>query len=108
MTQEAVVFAIVALAAAYAAWRLMPRVLRGRLAHAMAGFARRRGRLSDRDAAALARRLTASGCGSCDSCGPCGPEPAAAPNVSVLRQVPRGSGAGRAPHGESPAVTARD
>jgi hypothetical protein len=71
--QEIAVFVIVALAAICAAWKLMPRALRVRLAQAMVGWARRRGRLSDHEAIALARRLTASGCGSCESCGACGP-----------------------------------
>ena len=85
--EDIAVFVIVALAATYAAWKLMPRALRGRLAQATVGWAQRRGRLSDQRAAALARRLTASGCGHCDSCGTCGPAPgpAAPPDVSVLR-----------------------
>jgi len=85
--QEIAVFVIVALAVIYAAWKLMPRALRVRLAQATVGWAQRRGKLSDQEAAALARRLTASGCGDCDSCGTCGPtsDPAAASNESVLR-----------------------
>jgi len=85
--QEIAVFVIVALAAIYAAWKLMPRFWRARLAQATVDWAQRRGRFSDQDAAALARRLTASGCGNCDSCGSCAPtsDPMAAPNVSVLR-----------------------
>lgn len=93
--QEISVFVIVALAATYAAWKLMPRALRVRLAQATVGWARRRGRLSDHEAAALARRLTASGCGSCDSCGACGSEPAAAPEAAGLRFVPGRSSAER-------------
>jgi hypothetical protein len=93
--QEIAVFVIVALAAVYAAWKLMPRALRVRLAQATVGWARRRERLSDHQAAALARRLTASGCGSCQSCGACGPEPGAAPDAAVLRLVPDRSGAER-------------
>ena len=85
--QDIAVFVIVALAAGYAAWKLMPRALRVRLAQATVGWAQRRGRLSDQHAAALARRLTAGGCGQCDSCGTCGPAPgpAAPPDTSVLR-----------------------
>jgi hypothetical protein len=88
--QEIAVFAIVALAAGYATWKLMPRALRARLAQATVGWAQRRGRLSDEQAAALARRLTASGCGQCDSCGTCGPAPAppAPSDASVLRFTP--------------------
>ena len=89
--QQATVFLIVALAGLYAAWKLMPRALRARLARAGVGWARRRGRLSEDKAAALTRRLTASGCGSCDSCGSCAGAPAAAPDAPVLRIVPTGS-----------------
>ena len=76
MTQQLAVYAIVALAALYVAWKLMPRALRARLAGAMVRRARRGGRLSDQAGADLARRLTANGCGSCDSCGACAPAPA--------------------------------
>jgi hypothetical protein len=86
--QQAVVFAIVAVAGLYAAWKLMPRALRVRLTQVGVGWARRRGRLSDDEAAALARRLTASGCGSCESCGSCATPPAVAPDASVLRYAP--------------------
>ena len=78
MMQELAVFVIVGLAASYAVWKLMPRALRARLAYATAGWAQRRGRLSDNDAAALASRLTGSGCGDCKSCGSCGPAPQSA------------------------------
>ena len=86
--QQAVVFVIVAVAGLYAAWKLMPRALRVLLTRAGVGWARRRGRLSDDEAAALARRLTASGCSSCDSCGSCAQVPTAAQEISVLRIVP--------------------
>lgn len=89
--QELAVFLIVLLAAAYATWKLMPRALRVRFAQSVVARARRDGRMSDREAAALARKLTASGCGSCDTCGTCGPEPAAAPAVkrdAVLLRFP--------------------
>jgi hypothetical protein len=89
--EQAAVFVIVALAGLYASWKLMPRALRARLAQAGVGWARRRGRLSGDEAAALTRRLTASGCGSCDSCGSCVTKPGAAPDTSVLRIVPTGS-----------------
>jgi hypothetical protein len=96
--QDIAVFVIVALAASYAAWKLMPRALRARLAHAAVGWAQRRGRLSDQRAAALARRLTASGCGQCDNCGTCSPAPGAtAPSgVSELRFTRRKRANGRA------------
>jgi len=83
--QEIAALVIVAFAATYAAWKLMPRALRARLAQATVVWARRRGRLSDDQAVALSRRLTASGCGSCDSCRTCGPE--RAPDASSLRFV---------------------
>ena len=70
--QEFAVFVIVGLAACYAAWKLMPRAARGRLAQSTVGWVQRRGRLSDRDAAALASRLAGGGCGACKDCGSCG------------------------------------
>ena len=45
--EDIAVFVIVALAAIYAAWKLMPRALRARLAQATVGWVQRRGRLSD-------------------------------------------------------------
>jgi hypothetical protein len=68
--QEFAVFVIVGLAASYAAWKLMPNALRARLVQATVGWMQRGGRLSDQDAATLARRLTGSDCGNCKSCGP--------------------------------------
>jgi len=86
--QQAAVFVIVAVAGLYAAWKLMPRALRARLAQGIVRWGRRRGRLSDEEATVLARRLTASGCGSCDSCGTCATAPGVTPDASVLRFVP--------------------
>ena len=88
--QQFAAYALVALAALYAAWKLMPRALRVRAAQALTGWARRRGRLSEREAAALQRRLTASGCGDCESCGTC--RPAAAPDAAAVPIVPGRSG----------------
>lgn len=86
--QAAIVAVIVAVAVAYATWKLMPRAVRVRLATGLVGWARRRGRLDDDAAARLARRMTAGGCGSCDSCGTCSPKDAAASDASVLRYRP--------------------
>jgi hypothetical protein len=85
--QEFTVFVIVGLAACYAAWKLMPRAARGRLAQATVGWAQRRGRLSDRDAAALASRLAEGGCGTCKDCGSCGSaaNSVSATDTAVLR-----------------------
>jgi hypothetical protein len=98
MIQDIAVVVIVALAVVYATWKLSPRALRARFARATVGWAQRRGRLSDADAAALAQRLTASGCGSCDSCGTCSPAaaPKAVADASSLRFVPGESGTDRA------------
>ena len=98
MLQQIVVFAIVAVAAAYAGWKLMPRALRARLAQASVGWARRRGKLSDAYAAALAQRLTASGCGACDSCGACAPSPKATSAPAPLQYVAQQPAEDRAPH----------
>ena len=87
--QAATIAVIVALAAVYATWKLMPRAVRARLASRVVGWARRRGRLSEDDAALLSRRLNAGGCGSCDSCGSCSPKDAAASDASVIRHLPR-------------------
>ena len=77
MMQQVAVFAIVVLAAVYAAWKFLPRALLGRLVRAAVARARRSGSISEEETAALVTRLTASSCGACDSCGTCGP--AAAP-----------------------------
>ena len=87
--QTAIVAVIVALAAVYATWKLMPRAVRARIASGVVGLARRRGRLSEGDAERLSRRLNAGGCGSCDSCGSCRPKDAAATDASVMRHLPR-------------------
>jgi len=86
--QEAAVLVIVALAAGYAAWRLMPRALRIRLARTVISRARRRWGFSDRDAAAIEPRLASGGCGSCGSCGGCPPGPVARSDSAALRYVP--------------------
>jgi hypothetical protein len=70
--QGVAVVVIVALAAIYAVWRLAPRALRAQVGQSLAHWGRRHGRLSETEAAALARRLSAGGCGSCDNCGSCG------------------------------------
>jgi hypothetical protein len=86
MTQQIVVFAIVALAFGYASWKLMPRAWRTRLAQSAVRWMQGRG-LSQAGATALERRLSTSGCGECDSCGTCGTAagPASASDVSVVR-----------------------
>jgi hypothetical protein len=86
--QEGAVFVIVALAAGYAASRLMPRALRIRLARTIVSRARRRWGFSDRGSAAIERHLSSGGCGSCDSCGGCPPGPAAGSGSAALRYVP--------------------
>jgi hypothetical protein len=95
--QAAAVAVIVALAAVYATWKLMPRALRARLASGVVGWARRRGRLTEDGATLLSRRLNAGGCGSCDSCGSCGPKDAAASEASAMRFLPQLSGDEREP-----------
>ena len=89
--QELAAYVIVGLAASYAAWKLMPRALRARLAYATAGWVQRRGRLSDTDAAALVSRLTGSGCGDCKSCGSCGPAPKFTSTPARIALWPRNS-----------------
>ena len=89
--QAAAVAVIVVLAAVYATSKLMPRAVRARLASGVVGWARRRGRLSENDAAQLSRRLTAGGCGACDSCGSCSSKDAAGSDASVVRYLPHAS-----------------
>jgi hypothetical protein len=93
--QEVAVFVIVGLAAGYAAWKLSPRALRTRVAYAAAGWAQRRGRLSEHDAADLAARLTGSSCGDCKRCGSCGPAPKFTSVPARITPRPR-----RSPHRE--------
>lgn len=89
--QTIVVAVIVACAALFAVWRLMPRAWRVRLASLLAAGARRHVRLSEDGAQALARKLAVGACGSCDSCGSCGPAQPAAPRAAPLvRLAPRG------------------
>jgi type II secretory pathway pseudopilin PulG len=83
MIEQAIVFVIVAAAATYAAWKLMPRSLRTRLAEAVVRLAQQRGGLSHERAATLQRRLAAGGCGPCDGCGGCGPRTPAAAQTDV-------------------------
>ncbi|MEO8506973.1 MAG: DUF6587 family protein [Betaproteobacteria bacterium] len=91
MMQTIAVVVMVTLAAIYSAWKLMPRTWRARGAQALIGWVRRHGRLADDTAADLARRLTASGCGSCESCGACAPKPdERAPGPSVVVRRPGG------------------
>jgi hypothetical protein len=86
--QAVIVAVIVVLAACYATWRLLPQSVRARLASRVVGFLRARGRLSDDEAIALSRRMTAGACGSCDSRGSCARKQSALPPASVLRHVP--------------------
>ncbi len=91
MTQQFIVFAIVALAALHVAWRAMPR--RWRHAGLVRGVeALRRVGLMHSD---RAERLTAtaaaaavssgSGCGACSSCSGCGKgTPSAGPDASGM------------------------
>ena len=93
MLQQIAVGVIVALAALYATWKLLPRGLRARLAQAVARRARRGGWLDPAEEASLARRLAAGGCGSCDSCGTCAPESLAAQDATVVRFAQGATGA---------------
>jgi type II secretory pathway pseudopilin PulG len=69
--QEAIVILIVALAAAYAAWRWMPGVLKRKAAGAIAGGSQRLGMTDEAGAQKLSDALSApSGCGACAQCAP--------------------------------------
>lgn len=70
MTQQVIVFLIVAAAAGYAAWKLLPRAATRRMLSFGMRFARRAGIPADR----LARweaRGAATACGACDACAGC-------------------------------------
>ncbi|MFO1415304.1 MAG: DUF6587 family protein [Burkholderiales bacterium] len=92
--QTFAVTVIVLAAASFAAWRLMPRTWRVRLAAALAARAQRHAHLSEDEAATLARKLATGACGSCDSCGTCAPaKPAdATAPLHYLPPVPRKPG----------------
>lgn len=85
--QSLVVTVIVAAAALFACWRLMPRGWRVALASSLAAGAQRHGHLSQDDADALARKLATGACGSCDSCGTCAPTPVTPAGQKIVRVV---------------------
>ena len=87
--QSLAVAVIVACAALFAGWRLMPRAWRVQLAAALAAGIRRHARISDDEAAALARRLAQGGCGGCDSCGACEPAKPAVVHMPSATRSPR-------------------
>ncbi len=76
MLQQFIVYAIVLVAAVYAAWRLMPAAWRTQLASRLAGGAQRSGLVDAHKAEQLRQQLsTTPGCGSCSSCKGCGHAP---------------------------------
>lgn len=75
MGQQIAVFVIVALALAYAAWKLLPAALTRRIASALLTRARRAGVASER-LARWERRMAVKSCGACDACNGCAPAPA--------------------------------
>jgi len=87
--QAVTVAVIVALAAAYATWRLLPQSVRVPLVSRVVRFMRARGRLSHHEAIALSRRMIGGGCSNCDSVGSCSRKDLSTSRASVLRHVPR-------------------
>lgn len=74
MTQYLIIAAVVAWAATYSVWALMPAASRRALAVRIAQWARRRG-LAEPASRALQDRLGKSAaCGECDKCGGCARE----------------------------------
>jgi alkylhydroperoxidase family enzyme len=71
MIQEAIVALIVVVAAAYLAWRWMPKRWRRAAAGQVAAGSQRAGLVDAEQAEALARSLAKDrGCGACASCAP--------------------------------------
>jgi hypothetical protein len=76
MIETALVYAIVLLAALYAAWKFAPAGLRQRLVPGLVRIARRRFGLSAATALRLESKLVTAGtCGSCNSCNACATDP---------------------------------
>ena len=74
MGQQIAVFVIVALAVAYAGWKLLPAALTRRVASALLARARSAGVASER-LARWERRIAVKSCGACDACNGCAPAP---------------------------------
>ena len=71
MLANAIALSIVAVAAVYAVWKLMPVAARQRIAAASSRIAQRRAGISSQRAATFELRLVGKACGACDSCGGC-------------------------------------
>ena len=85
MVQNFAVFAIVAAAAVYAAWRWMPAAWRKGAARRLAAGSQRAGLMDAQQAEHLAATLAkTSGCGACDSCGGCGAPASGTPQEKSL------------------------
>ena len=111
MIEHAIVFVIVAVATAYAAWRVLPGGVRQGLAGSLARWMQRHGQWSA--AERLQMHLTGKACGACDSCGGCNdagtPAEHATSNAvripergSWRREPPFDSHSGESPHESSP------
>ena len=73
MLEHSIVFAIVAAATSYAAWKLMPRTLRATLARKLVHLVASGGSLAPERRASLETRLAGGGgCSGCDTCKGCG------------------------------------
>ena len=71
MIANAVALLIVAVAATYTTWKLMPQATRRRIAARLTRAAQRNARLSSQQAARIELRLVGKACGGCDTCGGC-------------------------------------
>ena len=79
MLADAVALSIVAIAAVYTSWKLMPVAARRRIATTLTRIAQRNARLTTQQAVTIERRLMGKACGACHSCGGCGSKPAGRP-----------------------------
>ena len=87
MVQHLVVFVIVAVAAAYAAWRWMPAAWRRGAARRLAAGSQRAGLVDAQRAERMAASLgKTAGCGACDSCDGCAAAGPAAKSGGSLSQ----------------------
>jgi hypothetical protein len=69
--QSAIVFLVVAIAASYATWKLMPAAWRRALAGHAASWGARAGLSAETARRVEAKLATGGACGSCDSCKAC-------------------------------------
>jgi hypothetical protein len=88
--QSAVVLVVVAIAATYATWKLMPAAWRRALAGQVASWGSRAGLSAETARRVEAKLATGGACGSCDSCRACATPAAGSetPSQRGYRHIP--------------------